>query len=235
MVTVYTVTLNEEVMIEFFIKHYRSLFPDCKIVVHDNGSSDDTIAIANDYGCEVRPFDTGNAYVELRHIELKNHCWKESATNWNVICDCDELVCITHEELLAEESRGVNMIRFEAYTMINNTDVIDIPGMKYGYRDIGYDKQYLFDKRAIQEINYAAGSHTSSPVSNAGVVWSDRAYRALHYKLLSPAYTFQRNQLFHRRHSEQNLALGMGVHYSRDNQWWQDFYDHYSQLAVQVL
>jgi glycosyltransferase involved in cell wall biosynthesis len=46
MVTIYTITYNEELMIEFFINHYRKKFPGCEIVVFDNYSTDKTVEIA---------------------------------------------------------------------------------------------------------------------------------------------------------------------------------------------
>jgi len=34
--TIYTITYNEELMLPYFIRHYRLRFPNCKIVVYDN-------------------------------------------------------------------------------------------------------------------------------------------------------------------------------------------------------
>ena len=44
-ITVYTIAYNEELMIPHFIAHYRKQFPNCKIVVFDNESTDNTIKV----------------------------------------------------------------------------------------------------------------------------------------------------------------------------------------------
>jgi glycosyltransferase involved in cell wall biosynthesis len=44
--TVFTITYNEELMLPYFVNHYRSRFTNCKIVVYDNESIDKTVDIA---------------------------------------------------------------------------------------------------------------------------------------------------------------------------------------------
>ena len=36
MITIYTITYNEEFIIPYFIKWYRDIFVDCKIIIYDN-------------------------------------------------------------------------------------------------------------------------------------------------------------------------------------------------------
>ena len=42
MITIYTFTYNEELLIKFMIDHYKLRFPNCKIIVYDNESTDNT-------------------------------------------------------------------------------------------------------------------------------------------------------------------------------------------------
>lgn len=215
MVTVHVITYNEELMIEFFINHYRKNFPNCKIVIYDNESTDNTIEIAKKYGCEIITYSTNNTLSDQKYLEIKNNCWKTSETDWNIICDCDELIEVTSEDLINEENLGTNCFKFEGFSMMNNTDEINISKMKYGFKDVGYGKNYLFNKKYINDINYAPGAHTSNPtLTNPNKLkYSDKIYRALHYKYLSPQYTIDRNSLFDKRLSEENKRKGWGIQY----------------------
>ena len=140
MITVYTVTYNEEIMIQFMIDHYRTRFPNCHIVVHDNMSTDDTVKIALANGCEIIPYDSGGQHRERSLIDIKNNSWKEAKTDWVLACDLDELLDINTAELKTEEESGTTVIRTEGYNMVALDDNLDIAGMKYGERDEGEDK-----------------------------------------------------------------------------------------------
>ena len=235
MITIYTVAYNEEVMIEFFINHYRKRFPDCKIIVYDNESTDNTVAIANKHNCEIITYSTNNTMSDQTLLDIKNNCWKDSATNWNVICDCDELIEVTSEDIKNEEKLGTNFFKFDGYSMMNNTDEINISGMRYGFQDKGYGKDYLFDNRFIKEINYISGCHASNPVSLGPKKHSGKTYKALHYKYLSPQYTIDRHSLFKKRLSEDNIRRGMGVHYHYSREEILKIYQEKQKLLVKVL
>ena len=237
MITIYTLTYNEELMIEFFINHYRNRFPNCNIVIYDNESTDNTVDIAKKYGCEIITYSTDNTLSDQKYLDIKNNCWKESKTDWNIICDCDELIEVTYEDLLNEEKLGTNFFKFEGYSMMNNTDNINIPEMKYGFRDPGYGKDYLFDKKYINEINYAPGCHTSNPTltNQNKLKYSDKIYRALHYKYLSPKYTIDRYSLFKQRLSEDNKHRGWGIHYSFSSESIIKYYEETNKHLIKIL
>ena len=63
-------------MLPYFIRHYRKNFPDCRIIVYDNHSTDATVKIAEAADCEVIPYDTGNHLDDMKYLEIKNHCWQ---------------------------------------------------------------------------------------------------------------------------------------------------------------
>ena len=113
MITIYTITYNEGLLIQFMIDHYRERFPGCRIVVYDNISTDDTVKIALANGCEVIPYDTGGQLQDSRYIQIKNNCWKDAKTDWVLVCDLDELLDIDEAELRREESLGTTMVRCE--------------------------------------------------------------------------------------------------------------------------
>jgi glycosyltransferase involved in cell wall biosynthesis len=60
MITVHVITYNEEIMIEFFINHYRERFPNCEINIYDNYSTDRTVEIGKQYNCNIIMYDTNN-------------------------------------------------------------------------------------------------------------------------------------------------------------------------------
>src|SRR3989344_6620786 len=133
MITVYTLTYNEEVMIQFMIDHYRARFPGCRIGVNDNMSTDNTVKIARANGCEVI-IDTNFRKLDEPLTKIKNSCWKQAQTDWVLVCDLDELLDINEAELKEEEKAGTTIIRSEGYDMVDMEDTLDVPGMKYGAR-----------------------------------------------------------------------------------------------------
>ena len=97
MITIYTITYNEEVVLPYFITWYRNRFPDCRIVVYDNYSTDNTEKIALEHNCEVIKYDTNNQLSDSKYLEIKNNCWKTANTDWVIVCDCDEFLDVnTH-------------------------------------------------------------------------------------------------------------------------------------------
>jgi glycosyltransferase involved in cell wall biosynthesis len=211
MITIYTIAYNESVFIKFMIDHYRSRFLNCKIVVYDNESSDDTVDIAKANGCEVISYSTNNQISDKKYLEIKNSCWKTAKTDWVLICDMDELLDITEADLKREDSLGSTIIRAEAYNMVNLEDNLDLPGITHGSRCAPYDKSYCFKKKLIKEINYDPGCHTCKPI---GLVKnSEGLYKLYHYKCINPEYQIARYRMYEQRLSEENRKNGWGGHY----------------------
>ena len=207
MITIYTLTYNEELLLQFSIDHYRSRFPNCKIIIYDNSSTDKTIEIANNNNCEVRNYNSNHTLDDGLHRNMKNSIWKDAATDWVLVCDLDELLDINEEQLKQEEIAGKTKIKSEGWTMVNMEDNLDIHSMKYGYRDGGYDKDVLFNKKYISEINYSAGCHQCSSVGE--IRYSD-PYKLYHYKSISPDYAVARCADTAKRLSEANKSNGWG-------------------------
>lgn len=210
MITIYTVAFNEEVFIKFMIDHYRSRFPNCHIVVYDNMSTDNTVKIALENGCEVIHYSTNNQISDSKYLEIKNNCWKNAKTDWVLVCDVDELLNINEQDLALEDTRST-IIKSEAYNMVNMEDNYDLPNIKYGARCEPYDKSYCFNKKFIKEINYSPGCHQCKPVGTAKV--SPKAYTLYHYKCINPDFQVARYKMYAARLSPENKANGWGSHY----------------------
>ena len=203
---------NEEIMIQFMINHYKSRFPNCHIIVRDNQSQDNTVEIALKNKCEVIPYNTNGQIDDFKLRDLKNNCWKMADTDWVLVCDTDELLDITEEDLKKEESLGTTIINTQGYDMINMEDNLDLSNIEYGSKDSNYSKLSLFNKKFIQEINYECGAHKSYPTGY--IKLSDTVYNLYHYKFINLNYLINRFKLTDQRLSPDNKKHKMGVYNS---------------------
>lgn len=217
-ITIFTITYNEEFMLPFFIKHYRERFPECNIIVYDNESTDDTVKIAKENNCEVITYKTNNQISDSKYLEIKNNCWKNSRTNWNIVCDCDELCQITESDLIEEDASGSSIIKLVGYDMVNlsNEDTIVLEDLNSGARNHMYDKCLILNKEHISEINYQPGCHDVRPIGN--IKYQIKDYRLLHYKYIGFDFLCKRYSLFFERLSDENKRRGWGVQYTKDIQ-----------------
>lgn len=210
MITVYTVVYNEAFLIQFMIDHYRERFPGCRIIVYDNMSTDDTVKIALANNCEVIQFDSNNQFEDRHNMDFKNTCWKDSKTDWVLVCDLDELMDINEAELKSEENLGASIIECEWYDMINMEDNLDFAGMKYGVRGVIPGKFLLFNKKFISDINYSPGAHECSPI---GIIrYGSKAYRAYHYASINENVTIEKFKIRSKRLSPENIRMGWGAY-----------------------
>ncbi len=210
MITIYTIAYNEEVMLPFMIKWYRERFPECKIVVYDNFSTDKTEEIALSNDCQVVKYDSNNQIRDDLYLEIKNNCWKTAETDWVLICDVDEFLDIQESDLINETS---TIITSEGWNMINTqpNPNLELKDIKWGTRAKQYDKAYLFNKKFIKEIRYSAGCHSCNP--SGKIKYSSNLYKLFHFKAISEDYMIQRHTSFAKRMSEQNIKNDWGVHY----------------------
>lgn len=232
MVTIHTITYNEELMIEFFVNHYRKLFPNCVIKIYDNYSTDNTVKIAKNLGCEINYYDSNNNLSDSKFLEIKNNCWRDSKTDWVIVCDCDELIQINEKELISEDSFGTTIFKFKGYHIMNTDDNLNLETLSFGFADKMYDKILLFNKSKIENINYNPGCHLAYPTGK--VIYSKNTYDLLHYKYLGVKYTIDRYKLFAERLSEENLKYGWSVHYLRKENEIIDFYAKSKQNIIKV-
>lgn len=233
MITIHTLTYNEELIIEFFIQHYRKNFPNCIINIFDNESTDKTVEIAKSYNCNIITYKTNNTLSDLEYLKIKNNCWKNATTEWVVVCDCDELLELNENDLLNEINNDTTIIKPEGYSLMNNNERINLDSMNFGFRDFGFDKCVMFDSKKINEINYSPGGHSCSPI---GIVkYNFKKYRLLHYKYLSPKYSVERHKMFGERLSQDNKQRGWGVHYTFSSDSIIEFYKNKQNELIKLL
>lgn len=234
MITIYTITYNEEKLIKFFINHYRERFPNCEINIFDNYSTDRTAEIAKELNCNVIFYDTNNTLSDLEYLKIKNNCWKTSKTDWVIVCDCDELLEITIDDLYDVE---FNIIKTEGYSILNFEEGKELNLLNEGFRDVIYDKSIMFNSKKIKEMNYSPGCHTCQPQHNTSYIisYSEKTYRLLHYKYLSPNYTVERFKMFSLRLSDENKQKGWGHHYNYSSEIITQLYNDKQKEVIQLL
>lgn len=214
-VTIYTITYNEEIILPFFIKHYKSNLPGCRIIVFDNESTDRTCAIAKEYGCEVIKYSTDNKLNDMKYLEIKNHAWKspeqKTEPQWVFVVDADEFCNVTNAQLEKETEAGTTVLQFAGFNMVNKSDAIDIHNITHGVDAPEYSKRYAFRSDKLSEINYNPGCHVANPVGE--VKLSETVYPCYHYRYLHLPMLIDRYRRNAQRMCEENRRKGMGSHY----------------------
>ena len=211
-ITIYTITYNEEFMLPFFIKWYRNIFPDCKIVVYDNYSTDNTVQIAKDNNCEVIQYDTNNQLSDSKYLEIKNNCWKNAETDWVIVCDADELLDIKPEDLNTDQT----LFKSKGYNMCNVDNISNILDIKHGIAAVQYDKVICFNKKYIKQINYTPGCHSCNPKGD--VIYTLKRPKLLHMKFMNEDLLVEKYKSYASRLSEENIKNSWGYHYASKEQ-----------------
>lgn len=229
MITIYTICYNEEMVLPHFIKWYRSRFANCRIVVYDNESTDDTVEIALQNNCEVITYSTNNKLSDSAYLRIKNSCWESSLTDWVMIVDCDEFVYVSEKDLVGFQNKKFTIISAVGYNMCNVEGLTELGDIKHGVKATQYDKSILFNKKFIKDINYNAGCHTCNPkgVVNYGV----GLVNLYHMHLISEQALVDKYLRNATRMSEENKKNKWGYHYLQNEETVRANYRHGLELA----
>ena len=211
MITIHAICYNEEYLLPYFIEHYRKRFPNCKIVIHDNESTDDSVKIALQNNCEVETYQTGDKLSDFKFAEIKNNYWKHDQTPWVIVCDIDEWLNITQFDLEQEDRSGTTLIQSKGWHMCNKHNLMNIANVDTGIRAGQYDKTLCVKRSVIGEINYSNGAHNCSPVGQ--IKYSEVKYNMLHMKYINENLLVEKYKLFGSRLSPENIRFGMSGHY----------------------
>ena len=120
-VHIFLLCYNEEILISDTIKHYKHYMPNCKITILDNNSTDKSPEIAMKNGCNIISWGTYEEIVEDEYTRLKNNIWKNVDNGWIIVCDMDEWLCITTEQLEIEKRNGTTFLDTHGYHMVSNS------------------------------------------------------------------------------------------------------------------
>lgn len=173
MVEIYSIMKNEEKILPLYLEHYKTAFPGCIINVFDNGSTDNSVKLCKEAGCNVGKIAV---YNEVHLQDFKNNIWKKSKAEWVIICDIDEILQICQADL--DNLADVDVIWFKGYNMLDVDGTGDPRSFHTGYECVPYDKCAMF-RRSIRNINYAPGAHSACPEPRPR--YSKHKFFLLHY------------------------------------------------------
>jgi glycosyltransferase involved in cell wall biosynthesis len=219
----FTITYNEERIVNFFIKHYSRFCDNINII--DNYSTDNTAGIAKlhkDKNVHLKYYNSNNSLDDSVYLDIKNNCWRESTADYVIVVDCDEL--LYHEDIrtfLLETNKPV--YRPQGFDMVSDKfpDHCDLltEGIKDGIPAANYSKMCIFSPSKVSSINYSLGCHSAQPQDKSGNYInpdSSSELKLLHYKNLSFEYRYSKHLEYSERMSDFNKRTGAGIHYNYD-------------------
>ena len=229
MITVFTITYNEQVILPYFIKWYRERFPNCKIVVYDNESTDGTKNIClSTPNLQYIAYHTGNKLSDSTYLKIKNNAWKHAETDWVIVCDVDEFLDVNESNLNDNQS----IYKAKGFNMFNLDNLEDITEINYGLPAVQYDKSILFNRKRLTEINYGAGCHHCEPKGD--VVFGVINPPLYHMKFLNVDYIVQRYKMYSERLSDENKQMRWGYHYQQAEQEIRDSYHNWAKIVEKI-
>jgi glycosyltransferase involved in cell wall biosynthesis len=215
MLTIIVITYNEEFILPHFIKWYRDRFPDCKIVVYDNESTDGTKNIClSTPNLTYIPYYTGNKLSDSTYLKIKNNAWKHAETDWVIVCDADEFLEVTPWNINEFDDFEDRLVQGYGYNMCNVDGVEDVTQIKHGVRATQYDKTLLFNRKYIKEINYSAGCHSCEPIGD--VSKSVISLPLYHMKFINADLLVNKYKSYASRLSDENKQMRWGYHYEQE-------------------
>jgi glycosyltransferase involved in cell wall biosynthesis len=221
-VSIFLMCYNEERIIDFTVNYYKRQFPNCVITICDNESTDRSVEIAKRLGCKIHKYSTDGVFNETKLTEIRNNIWKTARTRWIIVCDMDEILTANQNDILAEQEKGVTILKTKGYELYAKSKKEDLSNIKMEMDKIMkaipsgiHSKNICFDRTKITDINFSLGSHTADPKGE--VKFSEREYFLYHYKHLGYEYyrfTHMRSQP--RAAAAARRGIKVGNHYTLD-------------------
>lgn len=234
-IEIHIITYNEQIMLPFTIAHYRKMFGNPTIVVHDNGSTDETISIAQREGCVVVPFVT-NGMNDTVQSQIKSQAAMNATADWVLCIDCDEECLVTTDDLVELENGGINLVMFQGWDIFDSVEKPEDVTIPMGCRSPGYCKPVLLRTGVFKEIVFGAGAHKLEkliPHEGKTVKSSEYMYNLLHYKHWSSAWNIKRSAELAQRQSSENKSKGYSSHFALPANSHQQWFDnHYKSREV---
>lgn len=215
---VFTTSWNEPFVVEKLINWYRHRVPGCAITVFDNESCDGwaTRRICEMYEARFSTFKTDGEMDEGTMIHLRNNAWKMSTAKFIIVCDSDELVDITEQDLLdCNDGELWNLCKCNGVELFGHTLMDN--GAFYGVESEGYSKSVLFHRDSVVSMNFAPGSHTCNPTMQPGIQpkWNPNKVNLFHTKWQDWDYGIERQHAIREKGvSADSKQRGWGFHYS---------------------
>ena len=223
---------NEEKMIRYTLAHYLT-FCD-KVTIIDNYSTDNTISIIEkEFSKRVNiiQYDSKNQLNDSAYLYIKNNCWKQSQSDWVIVCDMDELLHYNYSGFpirdFLKTYRYSPIITPYGYNMFSETFsekyVAQLPFLiNKGVRAPNFDKAVLFQPKMLEEINYGPGAHYCNPVIKKeyqrNLSYRTEHLKLLHYKYIGIDYLIAKHEQYANRLSDYNKVNKFGAEYLKGKQ-----------------
>jgi glycosyltransferase involved in cell wall biosynthesis len=203
----FCIPYNEEWLLRKMVEWYRKKLEGHELIinVYDNESTDNTVEVAKELGCNVFHFDTGGKLKNQEYIDLCNSVWKNSTADYVIVICTDEFIDIDPEQI-----KDSTILQCIGYDMVGD-GTIEIENLTEGIRNTYQDKSCIFSPRHIKEINYLHGAHQCSPTGTV----INSTYRPLlcHMCMISKEWILFRYQRGRTRLSDYDVQRQWGIHY----------------------
>jgi len=183
---------NGSEMLPLYLEHYTNSFPESKINIYMSNYPKNyngyEVPLLNKYGCniDIIELDKTEKYYDYRltkevrnylkkEKEFRDSVWKESKADWVILCDIDEILMISDDELKNEDD---DIIQFEGYYMKRYNKKSKFNQLTYGFYATVYDKPCIF-RPSIKEMNFSLGQHSCKPTTKK---IKKSNYKLLHYR-----------------------------------------------------
>lgn len=160
-INIFLLCYNEEVLIPETIKHYQHFLPNCKITILDNNSTDKSVSIAKQNGCNIITWGDVEEIDDHYYTKLKNNIWKDVENGWIIVCDMDEWLCITIDEFKKERENETTFLNTYGYHMVSDSKcpvLSDINLHKINEGVYWRFKPMCFFRPDIKETNFNIGT-----------------------------------------------------------------------------
>lgn len=218
-IKIFLLCYNEELILPSTLKYYKSRFPSAEIHLIDNCSTDRSCEIARENGCKIKSYETNNTHDESYLIWVRSHIWKEFVSDdWVIMCDMDEWLDMTEEQLEQEEKNGTTIIKTQGVNMVGeskekNLSDISLFDVKKGFLDDSFSKSVCFKYPEVSGIEYWYGAHKCFPQGK--INYSEKVYYLKHYNYLGEEYLVEKHRLRFER-NEASRRRGLNGHYSNN-------------------
>ena len=222
---VLSICWNEEFFLPYFLRHYSFA---TKIVIFDNMSSDNSVAIMKQHpNVEIATYNTNEQIRDDIYLEIKNHAWKQykHLCDWIIIVDIDELIYhpLGIPAFVQNLPPNVGLAKCKGFEMFcpglspYSPDMSIFQKCPTGLPGVKLDKCTLVNTKMVQDINYLTGCHQAFPKMTRPnfITYTHPQFLLLHYKFIHPLpQMIHRYKQMARRLSQQNLLNGWGFHYT---------------------